>query len=571
MDKDFFLNPNDPMHRRYEILRAFHYEGLTAKEVARRFSVSPLTVYSLSRDYKNTSAEEIFLPLKKGPKSRRDSTLAAKNEMVRLRKMNFSIGQIQEELMRHGLSFSIYTISGILKEEGFARLFRRTRKEQLESTAARQHPQVSEAARFADVPYAKTQFAGIFLAIPLLLDLDMPSLVESLPLYGSKMIPKMQYFLSLLALKFVGKERLCHIDDLAFDYGLGCFAGLNVLPKAAAATQYSYRNQSSATRRLSEGFTTRLTEKGFLPGRFINLDFHTIPHYGDESRLDNNWIPTRGKSMKSVLTFFAQDLETTYLCYANCDIEKDEQNDEILQFLKYYILTTDRRPECLVFDSKLTTYSNLWRLHDEFKTRFITLRRRGPALVKRAASLKNWKKITLTNINRRYRHLKVHSETITLKDYHEDLRQIIITGTGRDMPMFLITNDFESTEKALLTTYSHRWRIENSIAENVDFFNLNALSSPVVVKVDFDVTLTLIANSLYKILASHMPRFEKSKPKNIFRNFIDIPATVKIGKKEVEVCFDKKAFNPLIMDYVRDKQNLPVPWFAGRSLSFSFD
>ncbi len=137
--------------------------------------------------------------------------------------------------------------------------------------------------------------------------------------------------------------------------------------------------------------------------------------------------------------------------------------------------------------------------------------------------------------------------------------------------MFLVTDDFSASEKTLLTTYSHRWRIENSIQENVDFFNLNALSSPVVVKVDFDVTLTLIANSLYKILASGLRRFEKAKPKKLYRNFIEIPAVVRIADKEVVVSFDKKAHNPLIMEYVNDKQNTLVPWFGNRSLSFSFD
>ncbi len=286
--------------------------------------------------------------------------------------------------MRRGAALSTYTISEILREEGFARLFRRTRREQLESAAARRHPEKSDATLFASVPYAKTQFGGVFLTVPLLLDLDVPGLVDSLPLYGSDMIPRMQYFLSLLCLKLVGKERLCHVDDLSFDYGLGCFAGLNVLPKAAAVTQYSYRNPTQANRSLSEGFVRRLSDRGVLPGRFINLDFHPVPHYGDESRLDGNWIPTRGKTMKSVLTFFAQDLETTYLCYADCDIESDEKNDEILRFAQYYRQTTGRRPECLVFDSKLTTYANLWKLHDEHKIRFITLRRRGPGLIERA-------------------------------------------------------------------------------------------------------------------------------------------------------------------------------------------
>lgn len=559
------------MQIRYEVLRAFHLDGLTAAEVAEKFSLSPLSVYSLARDHKDSTPSDFFLSLKKGPKTRRDKTLALKEQIIQLRKQNFSLEQIQEELLRRGSSLSIYTISEILRAEGFTRLFRRTRKERLETVASREHPQKTDVALFAEAPFAKTQFGGVFLTIPLLLNLDVPALIESIPFYGSGMIPKLQYFLSFLALKLIGKERLCHVDDLSFDYGLGCFAGLNVLPKATAVTQYSYRNMAELPQRLSEGFVARLSEKGLLPGKFINLDFHAIPHYGAESRLDKNWIPTRGKTMKSVLSFFAQDLDTTYLCYANSDIESDEKNDEVLRFVRQYTQTTGRRPECLVFDSKLTTYANLWKLHDEEKIRFITLRRRGPELLRQAACVTDWKNITLSNISRRYRHLRAHSQTIRLKDYHAPLRQIIVTGTGRDTPMFLITDDFDLSEKSLLTIYSHRWRIENSIQENVDFFSLNALSSPVVVKVDYDITLTLIANSLFKILASHLRRFEKSKPKKIYRNFMEIPAVISVNDENVIVRFDKKSYNPLIMDYVNKAGIIRVPWFENRCLHFTFD
>ena len=559
------------MQIRYEVLRAFHLDGLTAAQIAEKFSLSPLSVYSLTRDHKNSSPSDFFLPLKKGPKTRRDKTLAVKDQIIQLRKQNFSIEQIQEELLRRGARLSIYTISEILQEEGFTRLFRRTRKEMLETVAAREHPQKTDIALFAEAPFAKTQFGGVFLAIPLLLNLDAPGLVESIPFYGSGMIPKLQYFLSFLALKLIGKERLCHVDDLSFDYGLGCFAGLNVLPKSTAVTQYSYRNPAELPQQLGAGFVSRLSEKGLLPGKFINLDFHAIPHYGDESRLDKNWIPTRGKSMKSVLSFFAQDLDTTYLCYANSDIQSDEINDEVLRFVKHYTKTTGRRPECLVFDSKLTTYANVWKLHDEEKIHFITLRRRGPALLRQAAAATDWKNITLTNIDRKYRRLRAHSHTIRLKDYHAPLRQIIVTGTGRETPMFLITDDFDLSEKSLITIYSHRWRIENSIQENVDFFNLNALSSPVVVKVDYDITLTLIANSLFKILASNLRRFEKSKPKKIYRNFIEIPAVININNDDVVVNFNKKSYNPLLMDYAKKMGNIRVPWFENRYLRFSFD
>ena len=79
-------------------------------------------------------------------------------------------------------------------------------------------------------------------------------------------------------------------------------------------------------------------------------------------------------------------------------------------------------------------------------------------------------------------------------------------------------NDSQGSVKDLLTIYSQRWRIENNIQENVDFFNLNALTSPVVVKVDFDIAMTLIANTLYKILAGKTKGFKKAT-QNFIKEF----------------------------------------------------
>jgi hypothetical protein len=39
----------------------------------------------------------------------------------------------------------------------------------------------------------------------------------------------------------------------------------------------------------------------------------------------------------------------------------------------------------------------------------------------------------------------------------------------------------------MVGNYARRWRVENGIAEAVKFFHLNALSSPILVKVHFDV------------------------------------------------------------------------------------
>ena len=263
-------------------------------------------------------------------------------------------------------------------------------------------------------------------------------------------------------------------------------------------------------------------------------------------------------------------MESTYLCYSNGHIEKDEQNDAIFDFVNFFKKSMGKIPEWVVFDSKLTTYEKLSELNQQ-GIKFITLRRRGSNFLKRVESIEEWTPITLDNVKRKYRHLKVSESKIKLKDYEGEVKEIIVRGNGRELPMALITNDFESSLKGSVTIYSKRWRIENNIGENVDFFNLNALSTSVIVKVDFDIAITLIANSLYKLLASNFPLFANAKPKKIYRNFIEAKAKVILEPDKVRVKYEKKVYRPMIMDYAKENNGVSVPWMGNRKLVFEFE
>lgn len=570
LSKEFFLNPQDPMQRRYESLRALVLEELPPEEVAQRFGYSLNTLRVLKREFQKNTLPSFFLPLKQGPKGHRTSTLHIKEQIISLRKRNYSIKEIQEALLRQGEEISSKTIYLLIEEEGFAKLFRRTRAERREALQAGKEPtEMAQVERFAEHQEVSTDYGGAFLFVPLICQLGLDKLFQKSSFYGSRQIPKVSYLLSYLSLKLLGKERLSHINDLNFDYGIGLFAGLNVLPKAAAITQYSYRHPHRHCVSLLRNWVKILSHQGHLPGRHINLDFHSIAHYGEESTLENHWIPTRGKAMKSVLSFFAQDLDTTYLCYSNGDIKKDEAPDEILSFVSFYKKAIGLPPQCLVFDSKLTTYTNLNRLNQQGII-FITLKRRGKKILSSLEAIQQWQMIRLDIPSRKHQLLRVHETQITLPEYDGGLRQIVVTGTGRELPMLLITNDFQSPVKEILGIYAKRWRIENNIQENVDFFNLNALSSPVVVKVDFDLAMTLIANTLYKIFSSQIRFYEKAKPKTLFRNFIEGEAEISLTPDMVHVRFGKKSHNPLIMDWVKTLPPIPISWMGNRIMEFSF-
>ncbi len=572
MSKIFFLNPEDLMQKRYEALRASFVEELSAEEVAQKFSYSIHTINALRRDFKAGVLPPFFNPLTKGPKNRRSSTLKAKERIIELRKQNYSIEEIEEVLLREQYDITAKTIHQVLKDEGFARLFRRTHAEKrLALQQAKDPAEIASVKDFAAHRFVKTAYGGVFLFIPMIMEMQLDSIFNQVGFYGSKQIPRLNYLMSFLALKLIGKERLSHVSDLNFDYGLGTFAGLNVLPKMAAITQYSYRNPHNLVVNLLKKWNHVLKEKGYLKGQHINLDFHSTPHWGEESQLQNHWVPTRGKAMKSVLCFFAQDLDTTYLCYSNGQLSKEEAPDEILNFISFYQSSHGVLPNCLVFDSKLTTYKNLNVLDKDFGIKFITLQRRGKKILEEINKISDWKKIRLSKTTRKYRLLKISQQPVTIKDYDGELRQIVVTGTGRELPMLIITNEFDAPPKEIIEIYALRWLIENNIQENIDFFSLNALSSPIIVKVDFDIAVTLIANTLYKMLAGKFKLFDKAKPKTIYRNIVEGAAKIYIDSDAIKVIFGKKAFNPLIMDWISSLPEIKVPWMENRIIQYDFE
>jgi hypothetical protein len=97
-------------------------------------------------------------------------------------------------------------------------------------------------------------------------------------------------------------------------------------------------------------------------------------------------------------------------------------------------------------------------------------------------------------------------ERIYLKDYDGLLRQITIIDLGHEEPTILLTNNFKNSCPTLVTRYAQRMLIENGISEAIQFFHLDALSSMVGRKVDFDLQITLMASSLYRLFAEHIGR-----------------------------------------------------------------
>ena len=268
----------------------------------------------------------------------------------------------------------------------------------------------------------------------------------------------------------------------------------------------------------------------------------------------------------------AQDASTQVFCYGNADLRKEEQKDEILNFVSFWKKRTGRLPQELIFDSKLTTYSNLDKLNQR-GIAFITLRRRSREMLQHAHQepLSAWRRIELDGVSRIYKTPRILDRKITLRDYQGPLRQLVIAELGHEEPTFLLTNQLKRSAAKLIQRYAQRMLIENNLPDGIDFFHMDALSSAVAMKVNLDLQLTLMASSLYRFLGAQLGHgYQRAKSRHIFRDFIDATATLIIDEKEILVRFQKRAHNPLLIAAGFDKTNIRVPWLGRKKLRFVF-
>jgi Transposase DDE domain len=302
------------------------------------------------------------------------------------------------------------------------------------------------------------------------------------------------------------------------------------------------------------------------------LDFHTIPFHGEDALIEKHYVSKRSRRQKGILAFLAQDAETRVFCYANGELRKDQQNDEVLQFVRFWKKRTGRYPEELIFDSKLTTYAKLNEL-DRLGIQFITLRRRSPGLVREINQMPQsaWRQIELKGVSRQYTTPRILDRWITLSDYDGPVRQVIVTDLGHEEPTILLTNQLTRTAPKLVGRYAQRMIIENSIADGIDFFHMDALSSAVAMKVNCDLQLTLMASSLYRLLAGRIGGgYERTESRHLFRDFVDATAEVEVKESSIVVRYQKRAHNPLLIAAGFDTTDVAIPWLWRKRVQLVF-
>jgi len=578
----YFTQPSSMFHRQYVAVRRFIVDGLTADQVARETGFAKSTVYSLVRDFKasvDDGTEDPFF--KENAKSGRppaDRGKEVEEQVISLRKKYYSVPDIQIAMDAFGEPLTVYAIERILDDAGFAKMPRRGKGFR---EAVKSIPLETEKAPIASrlvmeedgySEHFSSERAGLLLFIPIIIKygIDKAILETRYPETGD--IGRLSSILSFLALKLTDVKRYSADDIWCMDRGTGLFAGLTVLPKTAWFSSYSSRITRDMNVEFLRGMRSIWQSNGMLSDT-VNLDFTAIPYWGDDEPLENNWSGKRNKALQSIQSVLAQDPDSGLLIYGDTTVRHDRQDDAILEFLDFYHSDRklDKSLKYLIFDSKFTTYKNLSNLNQR-GIKFITVRRRSKTLVARIDSIddKEFKKVTVAKAEGTHRVVTCFEESGELRDYDGTVRQVYIRDNGRQKPAILITNDFDIPLVDLIYKYSHRWLIETDISEHIDFFHLNLNSSGIVVKVDFDLTITILAHNLYRLMCHEYSRygFGHFEAQTMFDRLISGSGYIATKQDHVCVILKKKRNHTQMLEVMPQFSTLRVPWLNHATIEF---
>ena len=572
--ESFFLSPVLVTHKQYEALRMYFVENKPAHEVAAHYGYTYRAFTSLVAFFKDKLRDDergsfFFVEYHPGRKVSSE-TNEVKSLIIEMRKKYYSVPDIKVVLDGLGHSISEKNIFNIVSGEGFSRLPRRSKlvRQQLEN--AQISAEKSCPLTFAPEIF-KSSNAGILMFLGLIKRYKVDSAIAGSDYPETSIIGKSASILSFLALKLSNRRRYSADDTWCMDRGMGLFAGLNVLPKTAWYTSYSDRVTSEMNRKFLKQLHRVWLKAGLLEDT-SNLDFTTIPYWGDDSHLENNWSGKRGKALSSMLAVLAHDPDSGLIDYGNADILQKDESAVVLEFLDFYhgnSTIKDGRLRYIIFDSRFTNYENLRKL-DQAEIKFITIRRRGKIMLERIADLPSagWKKVSVECAGNKHRILRVYDEQVFLKEYDKDIRQITITGNGKIKPAVIITNDFDLSIEKVIRKYARRWLVEKSISEQIGFFHLNMVSSSMVIKVDFDLTMSILAHNLYRLLALELERYSNLSIQSLYDKFVLNGADIIIRENTITVQLKKKRNLPLILEVMQKYSRHKYPWLNNMNVIF---
>ncbi len=90
-----------------------------------------------------------------------------------------------------------------------------------------------------------------------------------------------------------------------------------------------------------------------------------------------------------------------------------------------------------------------------------------------------------------------------------------------------------------------------------------------VIKVDFDLVMTILAHNIYRLFALDLERYTHLSDAKIYEKFVAIQGKISIKNSEIIVDMKKRRDLPLILETMNNYKDVKYNFFEGRSMKFT--
>ena len=90
-----------------------------------------------------------------------------------------------------------------------------------------------------------------------------------------------------------------------------------------------------------------------------------------------------------------------------------------------------------------------------------------------------------------------------------------------------------------------------------------------VIKVDFDLVMSILAHNLYRLLAFSLERYQHFTDERIYEMFIANSGVMAIEDEQIRIDLKKKRELPLLLDYLKKENTRNYPWLDNKKIVFN--
>ena len=92
-----------------------------------------------------------------------------------------------------------------------------------------------------------------------------------------------------------------------------------------------------------------------------------------------------------------------------------------------------------------------------------------------------------------------------------------------------------------------------------------------VIKVDFDLTMSILAHNILRLFAMDLPGYSHNSAGTLYKKFLSMTGNVQISNDQITVGMKKKRNLPLLLSVMEKFKNTKLSIFENRTLEIKGD